>query len=44
MEEEKQEISAPEDMTAWREEHPWLAEESDLDEVVRYSLDEIRIA
>ena len=39
-----EEKTQPEENRQWREEHPWLAEESDIDEVVRYSLDEIRIA
>ena len=39
-----EEKTQPEEEPPWREEHPWLAEESEIDEVVRYSLDEIRIA
>lgn len=39
-----EEKTQPEEEHPWREEHPWLAEESEIDEVVRYSLDEIRIA
>ena len=35
--------------TAWNESHPWLAnpaasEEDEVDEVIRYTLDEIRFA
>ena len=35
--------------SAWNESHPWLAEpsaagEDDVDEVIRYTLDEIRFA
>jgi hypothetical protein len=35
--------------SAWEESHPWLAEpssvgEEDVDEVIRYTLDEIRFA
>ena len=35
--------------TGWNESHPWLAEsaaaeEDDVDEVIRYTLDEIRFA
>jgi len=35
--------------TGWNDSHPWLAEitaaeEDDVDEVIRYTLDEIRFA
>ena len=45
MEEERQE----QQYSAWAEEHPWLTEqtaagEDDVDEVIRYTLDEIRFA
>ena len=35
--------------SAWEESHPWLAEltqaeDDDVDEVIRYTLDEIRFA
>ena len=50
MEEEnlKQQYSMREN-TGWNESHPWLvqtsaAEEDDVDEVIRYTLDEIRFS
>ncbi len=37
-----------EQVSAWEASHPWLAEpatdEDDVDEVIRYTLDEIRFA
>lgn len=51
MEEEnlKQQYSMRESNTGWNDSHPWLAEitaaeEDDVDEVIRYTLDEIRFA
>ena len=51
MEEEnlKQQYSMRESNTGWNESHPWLAgsvaaEDDDVDEVIRYTLDEIRFA
>lgn len=34
-----------EEQDSWLAEHPWITDDdSDIDEAVRYSLDEIRIA
>ncbi len=33
-----------EESKEWLEEHPWLNDDFELDEVVRYSLDEIRVS
>ena len=49
MEEEKKEQYSVREKSGWNESHPWLAErpdaeEDDLDEVIRYTLDEIRFA
>ena len=44
-----EEASLEEQVSAWETTHPWLAENAaedgdDLDEVIRYTLDEIRFA
>ena len=44
-----EETAAEKQAFVWEESHPWLAErpdaeEDDLDEVIRYTLDEIRFA
>jgi len=44
-----EEITLEEQVSAWEISHPWLAEASaveddDVDEVIRYTLDEIRFA
>ena len=44
-----EEAALEEQVTAWEASHPWLAEpagteEDDVDEVIRYTLDEIRFA
>ena len=42
------EVTLEEQVSAWEVSHPWLAEpaadEDDVDEVIRYTLDEIRFA
>ncbi len=43
------EAALEEQISAWENSHPWLAEpvsaeEDDVDEVIRYTLDEIRFA
>ncbi len=49
MEEEKKEQYSVREKSGWNESHPWLAEltqaeDDDVDEVIRYTLDEIRFA
>ena len=44
-----EEATLEEQVSAWEISHPWLAEapsaeEDDVDEVIRYTLDEIRFA
>ena len=46
-----EEVTLEEQVSAWEASHPWLAsaketapEEDDVDEVIRYTLDEIRFA
>ena len=44
-----EETTREEQITAWEASHPWLAEkaareEDDVDDVIRYTLDEIRFA
>ena len=43
-----EEAALEEQISAWEISHPWLselpAEEDDVDEVIRYTLDEIRFA
>ena len=44
-----EEMTLEEQVSAWEVSHPWLmlavpAEEDDVDEVIRYTLDEIRFA
>ena len=44
-----EEMTLEEQVSAWEISHPWLAgaaaaEEDDVDEVIRYTLDEIRYA
>ena len=43
-----EEVTLEEQVSAWELSHPWLAEpadaEEDVDEVIRYTLDEIRFA
>ena len=46
-----EEVTLEEQVSAWEASHPWLGsanatppEEDDVDEVIRYTLDEIRFA
>ena len=46
-----EEVTLEEQVSAWEASHPWLTlsketapEEDDVDEVIRYTLDEIRFA
>ena len=43
-----EEVALEAQVSAWETSHPWLAEspgqEDDVDEVIRYTLDEIRFA